>query len=321
MKPKILIARPIPREVEEYIAEYCEIERLTNEGNIPREHLFQALQDVEGLIGNVRIDKELLDHAPSLRVVSNNSVGYNNFDLEAMKARNVMGTNTPFVLDETVADLVLGLILATARRIPELDQYVKNGQWKKGDVENLFGTDVHHATLGIIGMGRIGEAIARRAKFGFDMDVVYYNRNRKMEAEDQLGLRYLAFDELLAQSDFVVLMTPLTPETTRLMGREQFSKMKNSAFFINASRGKTVDEGALIEALETKQIAGAGLDVFEMEPVQPDNPLLKMPQVITLPHIGSATAKTRFDMAKLAAQNLVSAVRGEVPPHLVKELI
>ncbi|RXT05659.1 D-glycerate dehydrogenase [Ammoniphilus sp. CFH 90114] len=322
MKPKVFVARPIPIEVEQYIAEHCEVEKWLGEDTIPRAELLKAVQQVEGLLTTGgRIDGELLDHAPHLKVVSNISVGYNNFDLEAMKARKILGTNTPYVLDNTVADLVMGLILSTARRIPELDQYVKNGQWRRGDDEVLFGVDVHHSTLGIIGLGRIGEAIARRAKLGFDMNVLYHNRSPKTEVEQSLGIRPASLDDLLAQSDFVVLMTPLTPETTHLMGREEFEKMKDTAIFINASRGKTVDEQALIEALETKQIRGAGLDVYEREPIASDHPFLKMPQVVTLPHIGSSTAKTRLDMAKTAAKNLVMAVTGEVPPNVVKELL
>jgi gluconate 2-dehydrogenase len=283
--------------------------------------LLEELSDVDGLlIAGGKIDQELLDLAPKLKVVSNVSVGYNNFDLAAMKAREVMGTHTPTVLDDTVADLVFGLILATARRIPELDRYVKDGKWQKGSDEHLFGMDVHHAKLGIIGMGRIGETIARRAKYGFSMDVLYYNRTRKVAAEQSLGVKYCTLQELLQESDFVVLMTPLTAETTHLIGREELALMKKTAIFINTSRGQTVDEEALIEALENGGIYGAGLDVYGQEPVDLNNPLLKWPNVVTLPHIGSATAKTRFDMAMLAAENLVKAVSGELPPNLVEEL-
>jgi gluconate 2-dehydrogenase len=321
MKPHVYVAAPVPAEVEAYIAEYCEYRKWEGDEPIPREQLLKEIADVEGLlmVGG-RIDSELLDHAPKLKVVSNVSVGYNNFDLAAMKERNVMGTNTPHVLDETVADLAFALILSTARRIPELDQYVKEGRWVNKNDEWLFGVDVHGKTLGIIGLGRIGEAIARRAKYGFHMNVLYYNRRRKPEAEEQLGVTYSSLENLLQQSDFVVLMIPLTDETTHFMGREQFSLMKPSSIFINTSRGKTVDEAALIEALQERRIWGAGLDVFYDEPTSPDNPLLSMPNVVTLPHIGSATRQTRFDMAMLAAKNLVAAVLGEVPPNLVAEL-
>lgn len=322
MKPKVFIARPIPKEVEAYIAEHCDYRKWDLESSIPRNELFAELSDVHGLlIAGGEIDQELLDFAPKLKVVSNLSVGYNNFDLAAMKNRGVMGTNTPTVLDDTVADLVFGLILASARRISELDRYVKDGKWQRGSNEHLlFGMDVHHAKLGIIGMGRIGETIARRGKYGFDMDVLYYNRTRKIAAEEKLGVRYCSLQALLQESDFVLLMTPLTAETALLMGPKEFAMMKETAYFINASRGQTVDEQALIEALDKGIIRGAGLDVFAQEPIDPNNPLLKMPNVVALPHIGSATAKTRFDMAMLAAQNLVKALSGEVPPNLVEEL-
>jgi gluconate 2-dehydrogenase len=321
MKPKVFIALPIPPQAEAFIAEHCEYRKWDFNEPIPREILLKEIADIDGLlmVGG-KIDQELLNCAPRLKVVSNISVGYNNFDLEAMKKKAVLGTNTPSVLDETVADLVLALVLASARRIPELDRYMKDGKWKKGYDGMLYGVDVHHATIGIIGMGRIGEAIAKRAKYGFDMDVLYYSRTRKIKAEENLGAHYCTMEELLQKSDFVVLMTPLTPETTRIMGRQEFSLMKDTAFFINASRGQTVDEQALLEALVNGEIRGAGMDVYEQEPIDPDHPLLKMPNVVTLPHIGSATEKTRLDMAMLAAKNLVQALKGEQPPNIVDEL-
>jgi gluconate 2-dehydrogenase len=321
MKPKVFLAVPVPAQAEAFIAEHCDYRKWDFKEPIPRETLLEEIADADGLlIVGGSIDQELLDCAPRLKVVSNVSVGYNNFDIEAMKKRAVLGTNTPSVLDETVADLVLALMLATSRRVVELDRYVKEGTWKKGNDEKWFGADVHHATIGIIGMGRIGEAIAKRAKYGFDMDVLYYNRTRKHQAEEKLGVEYASMDEVLKRSDFVVLMTPLTPETTHIIGQREFLLMKETAFFINASRGQTVDEQALIEALEMGKIRGAGLDVYEKEPVDPNNPLLKMPNVVTLPHIGSATEKTRFEMAMLAAKNLVLGVRGEQPPNLINEL-
>lgn len=321
MRPKVFIARKVPREVEDYIAQYCDYEKWNWPGIIPRNELLKVLGESEGLLINgERIDQELLDSAPKLRVVSNNSVGYNNFDLGAMRSRGIIGTNTPSVLDETVADLVLGLILATARRISELDRYVKAGQWRGIIGDELFGTDVHHTTIGIIGMGRIGECIAERAKFGFKMHVLYCNRNRRVEAEERVGVEHCSMEQLLQESDFVVLMTPLTPQTVNIMNDREFSLMKRSAIFINASRGETVNENALIKALEEGRIRGAGLDVYNKEPIEPNNPLLKMQNVITIPHIGSATAKTRFDMAMLAAQNLVKALLGKEPPNLVQEL-
>lgn len=321
MKPKVYIAAEVPKEVEEYIGKHCEYRKWDSEEIIPYERLRDEIKDSEGLILFLRnVDSKLLEMAPNLKVVSNVSVGYNNFDIAAMRERNIMGTNTPFVLNETVADLVFGLIISAARRIPELDHYVRRGLWTGEGDKQFYGADVHHTTLGIIGMGRIGEEIARRGKLGFNMDVQYYNRNRKIETEKNLGVRFAEMEELLKSSDFVVLMTPLNPHTEKLMGRNEFSLMKKTAFFINASRGGTVDENALIDALKSQSIAGAGLDVYAEEPVAPDNPLLKMNNVVLLPHIGTATYRTSFDMAMLAAHNLVKALYGERPPNLVKEL-
>lgn len=321
MKPKVFIARSLPPEAEAHIAAHCEIAKPKEGERLGRESFFEAIRDAEGLLtSGTPIDEELLRHAPKLRVVSNMSVGYNNFDLEAMKARGIVGTHTPGVLDDTVADLILGLMLSAARRIPELDQIVRSGLWHKGSDKGFFGLDVHHRTVGIIGMGRIGGAVAKRAKLGFDMNVLYYNRSRNEVAESAYGAVYSTMDELLAASDFVVIMTPLTPATERFFDAAHFAKMKRTAFFINASRGAVVDEAALVAALQDGTIAGAGLDVFENEPVAPDHPLLALPNVVLLPHIGSATDATRFDMAMLAARNLVAAVTGNGPANVVPEL-
>ena len=279
----------------------------------------QEVGEIEGLLtAGLKINDELLNHAPYLKVVSNMSVGYNNFDLQAMKNRNIIGAHTPNVLNDTVADLTFGLILATARRIASLDAFLKAGRWERTTSdEPFFGLDVHHQTLGIIGMGRIGEVIAKRAKFGFDMTVQYYNRNQKLETEQKLGIAYSDLDNLLATSDFIVLLTPLTDETFQLIGENEFKLMKRSAIFVNVSRGKTVDEQALIKALQNKEIYGAGLDVFEQEPIQKDNPLLQMKNVVTVPHIGSATAQTRDAMAMRAAEHLVAGLTGEGAIDLV----
>lgn len=321
LKPNIFIARPVPPEVEAYLEHHCTFTKWEQEEPIPRDKLLTSLRDAEGLlISGGKIDAELLEHAPRLRAVSTISVGYNNFDIEAMKARGVIGTNTPDVLNDTVADLIFGLMLAAARRIPEMDRYVKEGAWKRGDNKTLFGLDVHHKQLGIIGMGSIGEAVARRAKFGFNMKIAYHNRNRKPDTEAALGAEYLSLQALLQTSDFIVLMTPLTPQTKGMIGYREFALMKRTAIFVNASRGATVDERAMVQALQEGLIFGAGLDVFEQEPVSADHPLLHMPNVVTLPHIGSATAQTRLDMAMLAAENLVAALQGQTPACLVKEL-
>lgn len=321
MKPKIYITTRIPEQAEAYLTAHCEIHKWEGPEQIPRQQLLDNVKDVEGLLTTGgSIDRELLAHAPQLKVVSNISVGYNNFDLQAMRERGVWGTNTPHVLTETVADLAFALILATARRVTELDKLVKEGRWAHGTDEMLFGTDVHGKTLGIIGMGRIGAAIAKRAKYGFDMNVSYYNRHPRHDLEAKWGVTYLPLNNLLQTSDFVLTMIPLTDDTFHFIGKEHFACMKPTAIFINVSRGKIVDESALIEALQQKQIWGAGLDVFEEEPVSPDNPLLQMPNVVTLPHIGSATEQTRFAMAMLAVKNLITALQGNEPPDLVPEL-
>jgi gluconate 2-dehydrogenase len=321
MKPKVFVARPIPPAAEAYLREHCEVTKAESDNGLGRDVFFRAIANVEGLLtSGTKIDAELLVQSPRLRAVSNISVGYNNFDIDAMRARSVIGTHTPTVLDNTVADLILGLMLSVARRIPELDQTVRNGLWKKGPDDPYFGRDVHHRTVGIIGMGRIGSQVAKRARLGFDMNVLYHNRSRNPEAEELYGAQYCAMDELLAASDFVVIMTPLTKKTERFFGSDHFAKMKSSAFFINASRGAVVDEPALVRALQSGVIAGAGLDVFEVEPIAPDHPLLTLPNAVLLPHIGSATEATRTDMAMLAATNLVAALLGSEPVNVVPEL-
>lgn len=322
MKPNVFIAKSVPKEVENYIAEYCEYEMWDQEGQIPQDILLQKAMKAEGLlIHNTLITRTLLEQAAHLKVISNAAVGYDSFDLEAMEEYNVLGTHTPHVLDETVADLVFSLVLSTARRIPELNNFVKQGEWdRQSKPAELFGVDVHHTTMGIVGMGRIGEKIARRAVFGFEMNVLYNSRTPKPELEEKYGMVYSELNELLEKSDFVVLIVPLTSETQQLMGEKQFNQMKPSAILINCARGAIVDEKALIDALQEGKIRGAGLDVFEKEPVEQDNPLLKMEQVVVLPHIGSATEKTRTAMAMKAAENLVSAVTGRVPENVVPEL-
>ncbi|UTE79290.1 D-glycerate dehydrogenase [Rossellomorea sp. KS-H15a] len=321
MKPKVFIAKPIPQEVEDYLSSYCDYKVWEHEEPIPYERLIEELQDVVGLITPKGvITEDLLNHAPKLKLVSNIAAGYDAFDLKLMEERRVLGTHTPYVLDETVADLVFGLILSSARRISELDSYVKKGDWVKNDDPFFFGVDVHHATLGIIGLGRIGEKVVRRATAGFGMNVLYHNRSRRPEMEQEYGIEYSEMDALLHKSDFVLLMVPLSEGTYHLMDTDQFKRMKSSAIFLNCSRGKTVNEPALIQALEEKWIRGAALDVYEQEPVDRENPLLKMKNVVTTPHIGSATQKARFDMALKAAENMVEYLKGNTPPNVVKEL-
>ena len=319
MKPKVIVYKKVDKKVVDFLQETMDVIYFEKLDSQTYPVFLDELKDAQGLLGShLKIDQELLEHAPHLKIVCNTSVGYDNLDLSSLAKHGVMATNTPDVLNDTVADTMMGLILSTARRIPELDHWVKTGQWESTLEEKWFGVNVHHKVLGIIGMGRVGAAIAKRAHFGFDMDILYHNRSRNEEAEQKYNATYCTLDDLLKQSDFVCLMTPLTPETEKLMGKREFVLMKKTAIFINGSRGKTVDEQALIQALETKEILGAGLDVFVKEPIEKDHPLLTMNNVVTLPHIGSATYETRFQMDMLGAVNLAAGLKGDVPPNLIK---
>lgn len=318
MRKKIIVFERIEEPVLSELKEEFDVRIFKEQDVKDNPEFFEFLEQTEGVIG-IRFpgNSEVLDKAPNLKIISNVSVGYNNLDIEELTKRGIMATNTPDVLTDTVADLGMGLLIATARRIPELDYYVKQGQWKETVSTEFFGVDVHHKTLGIIGMGRIGQAIAHRAHFGFHMNILYHNRTPKPDAEKRLNAEYVSLDELLKRSDYVCLVTPLTKETRGMMGKREFQLMKRSAIFINISRGSTVVEKDLIEALKTGEIAAAGLDVFVKEPVDPDNELLKMKNVVTVPHIGSATYETEVKMARLAAENLRAGLNGEKPKTLI----
>ncbi|WP_160723655.1 2-hydroxyacid dehydrogenase [Bacillus sp. USDA818B3_A] len=319
MKPKVIVYKKVDKKVLDFIKDIMEVTYFEKLDSQTYPAFLKELKDAEGILGSkLKVNQELLGQAPNLKIVCNTSVGYDNLDLCALAEYGVMATNTPDILNDTVADTIFGLILSTARRMPELDQWVKTGQWNTTLEQNWFGVDVHHKVLGIIGMGRVGAAIAKRAYCGFDMNILYHNRSRNEEAEQKYNATYFTLDDLLKQSDFVCLMTPLTPQTEKLIGKREFELMKETAIFINGSRGKTVDEHALIQALKTREILGAGLDVFVQEPIEKDHPLLAMNNVVTLPHIGSATYETRFKMDMLAAANLVAGLKGEVPPNLIK---
>lgn len=276
------------------------------------------MENVDGLfcLLTENIDKELLDHATRLKVVSNMAVGYNNIDVEAASKKEIMVTNTPGVLTETTADLTFGLLMAVSRRLIEASGYLKEDQWKTWSPMQLTGQDIYGSTLGIIGLGRIGEAVAKRAQ-GFNMRVMYHNRARKIGLERELQVDYVDLDNLLKQSDFVCVLTPYTPNTHHLIGKEELKKMKETAILINTSRGGTIDEKALQHALEEGWIWGAGLDVFENEPIDSKHPLVQLSNVVTLPHIGSASIATRSKMAILAADNLLKGLNGEFPDYLV----
>lgn len=320
MKPKVLITREIPQEIVEIIEKACLVEMWDREDTpIPRELLLTKIQDIDGLfcLLTETIDEEVLEKAQNLKVVSNMAVGYNNIDIEAAKQRGIIVTNTPGVLTETTADLTFALLMATSRRLIEASNYLRNGEWKTWSPMQLTGQDIFGATIGIVGMGRIGEAVAKRAQ-GFDMKVLYHNRNRKPEVEDMLGVEYVELDRLLQQSDFVVIMTPFSKETVDLISERELSLMKPTAVLINTARGGIVNEDALYNALKNNKIWAAGIDVFETEPVQLDHPLLTLPNVVALPHIGSASIKTRLRMAELAADNLIKGVTNQRPDHVVE---
>lgn len=322
LKQKIVVYNRLEAPVLHKLQEKYEVHFFKDINTKTDPDFIAHLAGADALIGlELPVDRELLDHAPNVKIVSNVSVGYNNLDIDELTKRGILATNTPGILTDTVADTMMTILLATARRVPELDHWVKQGHWEKMIEVEHYGIDVHHKTLGIIGMGRIGEAIAQRAHFGFDMDILYHNRSRKPEVEEKFNATYCDLDDLLMQADFICLMTPLTPETTGLLGEREFKLMKQSAIFINGSRGKTIVEADLIEALQNGEIAAAGLDVFEEEPVHPDNPLLKMKNVVTVPHIGSSTWETELKMSELAAHNLELGLKGECPPNLINKAV
>ena len=291
------------------------IKRLDAQG---LEQLRAALPHAHGLLGaSLKLDAPLLDLAPKLEAVASVSVGVDNYDIDYLTRRNIILTNTPDVLTETTADTGFALILASARRVVELAIKVRNGQWQKNIGPESFGTDVHGKTLGIIGMGRIGEALAQRGHFGFGMPVIYHSNSPKPAVEARFNARYRSLNELLQEADFVCLTLPLTAQTEGLIGAEQFALMRPESIFINMSRGKVVDEAALIEALQQGQIRAAGLDVFVREPLEVDSPLLQLDNVVATPHIGSATVETREAMARCAVDNLLAALAGERPANRV----
>ena len=280
--------------------------------------LRDALPRANGLLGaSLKLDAELLDLAPDLEAIASVSVGVDNYDIDYLTERRILLSNTPDVLTETTADTGFALILAAARRVVELANVVRAGEWTRNVGPAQFGTDVHGKTLGIIGMGRIGEALAQRGHFGFGMPVIYHSHSPKPAVEQRFDAQYRSLAQLLREADFVCLTLPLTAETEKLIGAEEFALMGPETIFINISRGKVVDEAALIEALRDGKIRAAGLDVFEREPLNPDSSLLQLNNVVATPHIGSATHETREAMAACAVENLLAALAGERPKNLV----
>ncbi len=318
MKPKVIITREVFDDAIDYLKQYCDV--ADNQADVPYtpEALAGKLANAQGLMCALtdRVDAALLAAAPQLKAVANIAVGYNNIDVPACTARGIQVTNTPGVLDDSTADLAFALMLATARRITEVESYIRNGEWTGWKLKQWLGVDVHHATLGIIGMGRIGQVIAKRAA-GFDMKVIYHNRKRvAAEIEARAQAVYVSLDELLAQADFIILQMPFSPQTHHMIGAKELAKMKSSAILINSTRGGVVDDKALIQALSSGVIRAAGLDVYEGEP-KLDAGFLQLKNVVLAPHIGSSTEATRRAMAMTAAKNLAAALSGIVPPNLV----
>ncbi len=284
----------------------------------PREVLLREVRHADGLLCLLtdRVDQEVIAAGKRLRVISNCAVGHDNIDVPAATARGILVCNTPGVLTETTADLAWALLMTAARRLGEAERYLRAGRWRSWSPQLMLGQDVCGATLGIVGFGRIGQALARRAK-GFNMRLPYTDTDRKLEAEQALGAEFVDLPTLLRLSDFVSIHTPLTKATTHLIGAAELDLMKPTAVLVNTSRGPVVDEQALAQALRERRIFAAGLDVFESEPLPPTSPLLALDNVVLLPHIGSASIATRGRMAKIAVDNLLAALRGERPSYLV----
>jgi len=318
MKKPILLYKVVQPDVLALLKEHFEVDEFDGLAAATRPDFLAALARAQGLIGMYgRIDAGFIAAAPRLQAVSTVSVGYDAIDLAALNARGILLCNTPDVLTETTADTAFLLLLGVARRVAELAQWLKEGHWQRPVGAEQYGVDVHGKTLGIVGMGRIGGAVARRAALGFGMRVLYTARSPKPQLEQALGAQWRELEALLGESDFVCVLAPLTAQTRHLIGAEQLARMKPEAFLINAARGAVVDESALIDALQRRRIAGAGLDVFEQEPLPPQSPLLAMPNVLALPHVGSATRETRHAMELCAAHNLIDALAGRRPRYLV----
>ncbi|WP_411878323.1 2-hydroxyacid dehydrogenase [Polaromonas sp. YR568] len=315
-KPKILVARAVFPEVIARLEQHFEVESNQADDTWSKAQLTERLKGKDGAFttGGDRIDAEVLAACPGLKICANMAVGYNNFDIDAMTAAGVLATNAPDVLTETTADFGFALLMATARRVTESEHYLRAGKWTKWSYDMFAGSDIHGATLGILGMGRIGQGIARRGAHGFGMKVIYHNRSRLDAAlEAECKASYVGKEELLKTADHLVLVLPYSPASHHSIGAAELALMKPTATLVNIARGGIVDDAALAAALRDKRIAAAGLDVFEGEPkVHPD--LLTVPNVVLTPHIASATIPTRLAMAGLAADNLIAFFSGKKPP-------
>ncbi|UCG36538.1 MAG: D-glycerate dehydrogenase [Candidatus Bathyarchaeota archaeon] len=322
-KPKVYVTRELPERGLSLIKERFQAEVWPEYPAPPKEVIIEKVAHVDGLVTLLsdRIDSEVFDAAPNLRIVSQFAVGFDNIDIKEATSRGIYVTNTPGVLTETTADFAWTLLMAVARKVVEADKYVRGGQWRVGwHPTMLQGRDIYGATLGIVGMGRIGSAIARRAK-GFEMKVLYHDVIRRKDLEEQQGIEFTDIETLLRKSDFVTINVPLLKDTHHLIDERHLRLMKKNAILINNSRGPVIDEAALYRALKENWISGAGLDVFEKEPTAISNPLLTLENLVVAPHISSASFETRSKMAAIVATNLTAFFEGKIPPNLVNKMV
>jgi len=318
MKPKVYVTRHLPEIARDELIKKCDAQIWDTDTPPPYEEILKHLPDKVGLLCLLtdRIDAALMDAAPELKVISQCAVGYDNINIDAATARGILIGNTPGVLTDATADFTFTLLMAAARRVVEAADYVRQGKWETWGLTLLLGQEVYGATLGIVGMGRIGQAVARRAR-GFNMRVLYHDIARQAEAESYLGLEFVSFENLLRESDYITLHVNLTDSTKGLIGGHEFELMKSTAILINTARGPIVDRGALYEALSTGKIRAAALDVTDPEPLPFENELLSLSNLIITPHIASATVKSRTQMAMMAVKNLIAGVHGEKLPYPV----
>ncbi|WP_241586374.1 NAD(P)-dependent oxidoreductase [Rosenbergiella epipactidis] len=318
MKPTIIQFMPLPDDLVNKLTDHFEVVEVDNLDQETVTQHAEAFSKAEGLIGSGgKVNEALLAQMPALKVCSTVSAGYDSYDVGALTHHKAILTNTPGALTETVADAMMALVLCAARNIPAMDQWVKTGGWDAAPEKLPLAIDVHHKKMGIIGMGRIGLALAKRAHHGFGMGIIYNARKPHKNAEQEVNAQYASVEQLLAEADFVCVVLPLTDETHHLISHAQFDQMKESAILVNAGRGPVVDEEALIAALKAKKIYGAGLDVFEKEPLVGSSELTKLPNVVTLPHIGSATHETRYAMKRDGVENLILGLQGKLTENII----
>ncbi|MEQ1068938.1 2-hydroxyacid dehydrogenase [Acinetobacter lwoffii] len=317
MKQKVVVFSQIDLDIQNKLEQNYQVSYIQPKLGDVNQQLLQQVQDADGMIGAGRLlNRDNLASATRLKVISSVSVGYDNYELDYLNEKKIYLSNTPHVLTETTADLAFTLLMSAARKVAYLDQWTKQGQWQRTVGEAQFGMDIFGKTLGIIGLGHIGAAIARRGFYGFNMNILYYNRREKPELAQGLNAKYCQLEELLQRSDFVVVAVDLNADSKALIATAELAKMQSHAVLVNISRGSVIDEQALIEALKAKQVFAAGLDVYQKEPLK-ESELFQLDNVVTLPHVGSATAATRKKMAELAYQNLVDALEGRVPRYVV----